>query len=128
MDASAVVELLLGGRDEALRQALGDREVTLVVPTLCDVEVLSALRRGLRLDRLSRTRAEEALADYLDLPLSRQSHEAVLAAALGLRDNFSAYDATYVALAMTLGAALLTADRRLARAVRRHLDLAVVLV
>jgi len=39
---------------------------------------------------------------------------------LGLRHNFTAYDATYVALAEALGATLLTADLRLARAVRTH--------
>lgn len=33
-----------------------------------------------------------------------------------LRDNASAYDASYVAMAELLGCALLTADRRLARA------------
>jgi predicted nucleic acid-binding protein len=33
-----------------------------------------------------------------------------------LRDNLSAYDATYVALAEQLGCALLTADQRLAGA------------
>jgi predicted nucleic acid-binding protein len=32
-----------------------------------------------------------------------------------LRENVSAYDATYAALAETLGCALLTADARLAR-------------
>jgi predicted nucleic acid-binding protein len=37
---------------------------------------------------------------------------------LDLRPNFSAYDATYVALAERLAAGLLTADERLARAVR----------
>jgi len=123
-----VVELLVGGRDETLRQLLQDQETTLFVPALCDVEVVSALRSGLRLGRLTPTRAEEALADYLDLPLSRQGHESLLPAALGLRDNFSAYDAMYVALAMAIGGALLTADRALARAVRRHLDLEVALV
>jgi predicted nucleic acid-binding protein len=39
---------------------------------------------------------------------------------LELRSNFSAYDACYVALAELLGADLLTADERLARAVRTH--------
>ena len=34
-----------------------------------------------------------------------------------LRDNLSAYDASYVALAEALDAVLLTADRRLAKAV-----------
>jgi predicted nucleic acid-binding protein len=33
-----------------------------------------------------------------------------------LRENLSAYDASYVALAETLGCALLTADARLSRA------------
>ena len=33
-----------------------------------------------------------------------------------LRDNLSAYDASYAALAEQLGCALLTADRRLSRA------------
>ena len=34
----------------------------------------------------------------------------------GLRDNLSAYDATYVALAENLNCALVTADERLSRA------------
>ncbi|HVT03586.1 MAG TPA: type II toxin-antitoxin system VapC family toxin [Thermoanaerobaculia bacterium] len=37
--------------------------------------------------------------------------------------NFTAYDAVYVTLAEQLGAAVLTADGRLARAIRTHLDL-----
>jgi predicted nucleic acid-binding protein len=45
---------------------------------------------------------------------------------LALRDNFSAYDATYVALAERLDAILVTGDAPLARAVRAHLDLEVV--
>jgi predicted nucleic acid-binding protein len=37
-----------------------------------------------------------------------------------LRNNFSAYDAVYVALAEVLHATLVTHDRRLAVAARRH--------
>jgi predicted nucleic acid-binding protein len=59
--------------------------------------------------------------DYLDLPLTRHGHEQVLSRILDLRDNFSAYDATYAALAEGLGALLLTADAHLARAVRARL-------
>jgi predicted nucleic acid-binding protein len=44
---------------------------------------------------------------------------------LQLRHNFSAYDATYVALAEQLDAELLTADQRLARAVRAHTSVLV---
>jgi predicted nucleic acid-binding protein len=41
---------------------------------------------------------------------------------LELRDNFSAYDATYVALAELLGGHFLTADGPLARSVNAHLQ------
>jgi predicted nucleic acid-binding protein len=45
---------------------------------------------------------------------------------LELRDNFSAYDATYVVLAELLGAGLLTADERLAEAVRVYTRVTVL--
>ena len=60
-------------------------------------------------------RAQEALQDYLDLPLTRHGHLGLIRRCLELRTSFSAYDATYVALAEGLGADLITADRRLAR-------------
>ena len=47
-----------------------------------------------------------------------------------LRDNFSAHDASYVALAEALAdkpVPLLTADARLARAVAGHADVPVIL-
>ncbi|MFP1602974.1 type II toxin-antitoxin system VapC family toxin [Microbacterium sp. 2216-1] len=40
--------------------------------------------------------------------------------ALALRRNFSAYDASYVALAEAFGCPLLTYDRRLAKAAANH--------
>lgn len=70
-------------------------------------------------------RAEEALADYLELPLTRHGHQALLARALALRENFTTYEATHVVLAERLSASLLTADRRLARAVEAHTNLAL---
>lgn len=68
------------------------------------------------------------MADYLDLPLSRHGHQHLLARILNLRANFSAYDATYIALAERLGATLVTGDQRLARAAESHLGVALVLV
>jgi predicted nucleic acid-binding protein len=46
----------------------------------------------------------------------------LLARAWNMRRNFTVYDALYVALAEAASAPLLTSDRRLARAVRRHTD------
>jgi predicted nucleic acid-binding protein len=67
-----------------------------------------------------------AAGQYLALPLTRHGHAALLGRILALRDNFSAYDATYVALAERVGGRLLTADDPLARAVRTHTSLELV--
>jgi predicted nucleic acid-binding protein len=112
VDASAVGDFLRG-----LRRDLP--EPPLHVPALCDVEVASHLRRLLRIGRLDVDRAAELLWLYLALPLTRHSHETLLGRVLELRDNFSAYDATYVALAERLDAPLLTQDEGFARAVRQ---------
>lgn len=86
----------------------------------------AALRRALLLGVLDERRAEEAVEDYLDLPLTRHGHQSLLVRMLELRDNFSAYDATYVALAEHLGGHLLTADRPLARSVAAHLRISLI--
>jgi predicted nucleic acid-binding protein len=45
---------------------------------------------------------------------------------LALRHNFSAYDASYVALAEAYGCPLLTYDERLAKAAQKHCAIEVV--
>ena len=128
LDASAIVEYLIGSaRAATIRRAVRTPGASLHIPALCDVEVASSLRRLLQRRVLSEDRAKEALSDYLDLPLTRHGHQTLLARVLSLRANFSAYDATYAALAERLGAALLTADENLARATESHLDVATVL-
>ena len=62
-----------------------------------------------------------------DADVRTPSHLELLDCILALRDNFSAYDATYVALAESLQAELLTCDEPLARAVHRHLPRLAVL-
>lgn len=75
---------------------------------------------------VSEQRSAEALADYLDLPLTRHPHASLLARVLQLRHNFSAYDATYVALAERLGGSLATLDERLKSGITTHLNLELV--
>ena len=117
VDASALVEVLLRTPLAAsLELPFGDPETDLHVPAICDLEVLSALRTGLQRGSFSVTRAEEALEDYLDLPLCRHGHRRLAHRCFQLRNNLSPYDASYVALAELLQADLLTADKRLARA------------
>ena len=121
VDASALMDYLLRTQEAGgVERILTDPESDLHVPALCDVEVAAALR-GLLLGRtLTVRRAREALEDYLDLPLTRHGHTSRLPRILELRENMSAYDATSVTLAERLSAALLTTDRRLARAVSDH--------
>lgn len=125
VDASAMVEWLLRTqRGTAYGWALRDHE--LHAPALCDVEVCAALRRGLAARRIGLSRVEEAIDDYRDLPLTRHGHLALMPAVVALRENFSAYDACYAALAARLGAALLTGDAGLARAIARHSTIEVL--
>jgi len=127
VDASALVEVLLGTElAPKIEVEIPQPEAELHTPALCDVEVASALRRALLGGRLEEGRARLALRDLADLPLTRHGHQLLLARALELRHNFSAYDAIYVALAERLGASLVTADRPLVVAVRSRLDLSVI--
>lgn len=115
VDSAAVVDALtaVAGTDE-LRDRLS-RE-TLHAPHLIDFEVVSALR-GLTLGgHLSVNRVEDLLIDFNDLPLQRwPSADALRRRAFQLRDNVSAYDAAYVALAEAMDCPLVTRDGRLAR-------------
>jgi predicted nucleic acid-binding protein len=88
----------------------------LAAPELVDLEVTSALRGLLRVGKVDERRAREALADLRDLSLRRASHRELLTRCWDLRDNLTAYDASYVALAELLGTTLVTADARLSRA------------
>ena len=66
------------------------------------------------------------MSDYVDLPLARHGHLALLPRILGLASTLSAYDATYAALAEALDADLMTADDRMARALSAHTELRLV--
>jgi predicted nucleic acid-binding protein len=58
----------------------------------------------------------EAIQDLIDLDLHRHAHLDLLTRAWKLRENVTAYDAMYVALAEALGARVVTCDTRLAKA------------
>ncbi len=117
VDASALLEVLLRTPAAAgVERRLFASGETLHAPHLIDVEAAQVLRRYARNGDLGAGRGRQALDDLADLPIRRYPHDLLLPRVWELRDNVTAYDAVYVALAEVLQAPLLTRDRRLASA------------
>lgn len=115
IDASAMVELLMGTE-------LGRRldEVVLGAdmshaPHLLDIEVMQVLRRYVLAGQVSAARAREAMLDLANFPIERHAHAALIERVFELRANLTAYDATYLALAEALDSTLVTCDKALAK-------------
>ena len=127
IDASALLEFLLqtplGTRVEA---RLFRDEDEFHSPHLVDVEVTQGLRRLARAGEVSPARAAEAIADLVDLDLHRHTHFDLLPRAWTLRENISAYDAMYVALAEALDATIVTCDTPLAKAPGHRVHIEVI--
>ena len=116
-DASTIIEVLL--RSEAglvAEQRLLRRGETIHSPALVDVEVAQVLRRYVLRGDLSASWARAAIGLLSGFPMERYGHEPLLPRIWELRDNLTAYDAAYVALAEGLRAPLITCDARLANA------------
>jgi predicted nucleic acid-binding protein len=132
VDASAVAELLLGRKPAAaVASELSAHDFDLHAPHLLDVEILSVVRRLVASGEASPQRGEQALDDLLALPVERYAHDVLVRRAWHHRESFSAYDATYLALAEALTSEpvpVLTADARFARAAGAHSGVPVILV
>lgn len=120
VDASIVVRLLQNRTgDPALRERLR-RQREVHAPTLIDAEVTSVIRGLLMTSKpaitITAERAEQMLDDFAALPMVRYPMQPFQHRVLTLRDNFSAYDAFYVALAESLDMPLLTGDQKFERA------------
>jgi predicted nucleic acid-binding protein len=112
LDASAALTgLLTNGQ---ARRAMAAE--SLHAPHLIDSEILHGLRRRVLAGDLDADVARAVLEVWRQLAVVRYPVIGTVGRMWELRDNVSAYDAGYVALAEALDCSLLTADARLASA------------
>jgi predicted nucleic acid-binding protein len=116
LDASCIVHILTTSDDVSTAVKDFLRGNALYAPTLVDYEVTSALRGLSR----KHPEIEQAAGVYLQhlagMPIRRESAQPLIARIWSLRHNYTAYDASYVALAEALDATLVTCDEKYARA------------
>ena len=117
IDSSAVIEVLLRSQIgmEIEERILSPFE-NLCAPHLLDLEIAQVLRRYCASGDMSPERGQNAMDDLKDMPITRYPHDIFLSRIWELRNNMTAYDAAYVALAEALPAPLFTCDKRLASA------------
>ncbi len=116
VDASVLAPVVLDDGADGTRMRARLRGERLAAPDLAKVEVASVIRRHLASAAVDDERASQAIWNLIDLPILLFPTAPFLRRAWALRDNVTAYDACYVALAETLACTMLTADGRLARA------------
>ena len=112
VDASAALAALLNA-GPARRLMAADQ---LHAPHLVDSEVAGGLRRAVAAGRIQATAGWLALDTWRRLGVTRYAAHPLLERVWELRDNLTAYDAGYVALAESLDCGLITADAKLSHA------------
>lgn len=85
---------------------------TIASPVILDFEILNVLRRQIQDKLITQARAEEALALYWALPFKKFDTSLLVGGIWKLRNNFTAYDASYIALAELLDISLYTKDKK----------------
>lgn len=119
IDASAILAKLLPDEEqfeqvEDYYQHFAKNELNFLAPTLLRFEVTNALRSAVVRERISAGVAGQLLAEFLKLPIYYEESNFLEVFNIALQHNLSAYDASYVALALSREIGLVSLDRRLA--------------
>ena len=116
VDASVLAPVVADAGSDGLRFRGRLRGEVAVGPDLLRVEVTSVVRRHANTGQLTPEQADAAIGDLLDFPITVFPTAPLLRRVWELRQNLTAYDGCYVALAEAVDSPLVTADRRLANA------------
>ena len=120
LDASAALALVLADEFADAAERILDHVVAhgAVVPPLWQSEVANGLLSAWKRDRITEAGIAHALVglDRLRIEQTASQLESSALIALGRSLEVSAYDATYLLVAMQQGLPLATLDRRLAKA------------
>ena len=114
LDASFLVMALADDDSDGVQTRDRIRGEELAAPHLIDPEIASVLRRAVHAGSMTPQRAKQALRDLADLDVERVAHTSLLPRVWELRDNYTTYDACYIALAELFQAPLLTYDAKMA--------------
>lgn len=115
VDASLVIDVLIAREEgEVAFGRLSQAGGALVAPEILDLELLQVLRRMVNSGRLDLRDAEAGLETLSDLNIERFPHGVLTDRIWRLRNNLTAYDAAYFALAEALDAPLWTRDTKFA--------------
>jgi predicted nucleic acid-binding protein len=122
-DASALVAMLLdAGADGEWVTAMLEQS-NLAAPALISFEAANIIRRHRLAALIPQDQALQAHADLLELAIELWPYAVLAERTWELRHNLSIYDASYVALAETLAAPLVTLDAKLAAATGPHCEI-----
>jgi predicted nucleic acid-binding protein len=115
IDASAVLEILRQSQEGLDIESRVDG-CELHAPHIIDLEVLQTLRRWENQGTMTKVAARAALEVFQAMLILRYPHTNMVNSIWALRHNLTAYDASYLVLARSLGAELITTDGGLRKA------------
>jgi predicted nucleic acid-binding protein len=117
VDASVVIKWFVPEGDRAAALELRAAGAGFAVPDLMFVESANILWKLVRREEIEPQRAIEVIDGIVAAPFVTHTNESLARDAmdLAIATGLSAYDASYVALAIRLNTRCITADQRLAR-------------
>lgn len=127
VDASVLADALVDDGDVGKRaRATLSEDTHWVAPAPLLVEVLSVVRGKVLGGKLGIERADEAVTAMIELAVELVDPATLVTRIWELRDNVTAYDAAYLAVAEAVDAPLVTGDARLARATGARCEVRLV--